>query len=233
MQIFYAHQLDEDFGVCGDFEASHALRSLRKKVGDIVYVTDGNGLIWKGVILTLTKKIMKVQLGPEVNHGISKPRTHLIIAPTKQINRIEMMLQKACEVGIASVQFIKTEHSERKSMKYDRLEKITIAAMKQAILPFKCEVKELISLEECVDKYRDFAGNKFIAKQEEGQPFLKDCHIENEETYVMVGPEGDFTLEEYNLVKNAGWEGVNLTPSRLRTETAGLYSVLTLQNKSF
>jgi 16S rRNA (uracil1498-N3)-methyltransferase len=153
---------------------------------------------------------------------------HLIIAPTKNMDRMEWMLEKCVEIGIDEISFIQTRYSERKEIKTQRLEKIAIGAMKQSLKAYLPKINEMISWKDFLKK-ENSENFKMIAHLEEGnrkfiQPFAKP----NSKYAVLIGPEGDFSPEEIKQAIEKGFQPVTLGNSRLRTETAGLVACHTL-----
>ena len=158
-------------------------------------------------------------------------RLHLAIAPTKMLDRIEWMLEKATEVGIDEVSFLNCAFSERKLLKLPRLEKIVTSAVKQSRKAWKPVLNEMMSFK------------KFIAAHQEGPRYIAHCYDEiprtnlfdelrrqeSHDAMVLVGPEGDFSIEEVRMAVDAGFVSVDLGRSRLRTETAGLAAVMMMQ----
>ena len=214
-------------------EATHATRVLRLKAGDEMYLMDGVGAFYRAeVTLATPKKCLyeiKETFPQERNwHG----KIHLAIAPTKMTDRIEWMVEKATEVGFDEVTFLNCRFSERKVLRIDRLEKIVVAAMKQSRKPWLPVVNPMIPFVKFVEVSRQ--GKKYIAHCYE-EIHRKDLFDElllndaNEDITVMVGPEGDFSIDEVELAMKNGYESISLGNSRLRTETAGLSAVMMTQ----
>ena len=145
---------------------------------------------------------------------------HLAIAPTKNMDRMEWLVEKIVEVGAQKITFLQGDHSERVNMKNDRLERVAISAMKQAKHDFLLEIEPLISVEDFIRANPN--GN--IAHCED-RPKIALQSSENKGA-VLVGPEGDFSTREIDLALEQGYEGVSLGDARLRTETAGLVAVV-------
>ncbi|MBO4315318.1 MAG: 16S rRNA (uracil(1498)-N(3))-methyltransferase [Prevotella sp.] len=214
-------------------EASHATRVLRLQSGDEMFLMDGEGTFYRAEVTLATPKkclydIKETMPQEKGWHG----RIHLAIAPTKMIDRMEWMVEKATEVGFDEVTFLNCRFSERKVLRIDRLEKIVVAAMKQSRKPWIPVVNPLVSFAEFVKTPRE--GRKYIAHcYEEIQ--RKDLFDEllsatkPEDITVLVGPEGDFSIDEVELAMKHGFESISLGNSRLRTETAGLSAVMMAQ----
>ena len=214
-------------------EASHATRVLRLQSGDEMFLMDGEGTFYRAEVTLATPKkclydIKETMPQEKGWHG----KIHLAIAPTKMIDRMEWMVEKATEVGFDEVTFLNCRFSERKVLRIDRLEKIVVAAMKQSRKPWIPVVNPLVSFAEFVKTPRE--GRKYIAHcYEEIQ--RKDLFDEllsatkPEDITVLVGPEGDFSIDEVELAMKHGFESISLGNSRLRTETAGLSAVMMAQ----
>jgi 16S rRNA (uracil1498-N3)-methyltransferase len=157
---------------------------------------------------------------------------HLAIAPTKLMDRMEWMLEKAVEIGVDEISFLNCQFSERRVVKLPRLEKIVIAAMKQSHKAWKTQLNDIVSFKEFINQPRE--GRKFIAHCYEEVPrtYLFDelrKPAEIEDATVLIGPEGDFSIDEVRLAVANGYQSVHLGESRLRTETAGLSAVMMMQ----
>lgn len=211
-------------------EALHALRVLRIKSGDEINLMDGVGNFYRAeVTLAATKRclyeVKEVLPQQPAWHG----HVHLAIAPTKVMDRIEWMAEKATEIGFDELSFLNCKFSERKTMRTVRLDKIVISAVKQSHKAWKPIVNQMISFKEFIAQPRK--GRKFICHcYEEFEKVdlmteLQKPYDEDADVTVLVGPEGDFSVDEVKLAIANGYESASLGTSRLRTETAGLMSV--------
>ncbi len=223
MHLFYQPLLKKSIFKLENEEHHHCVNVLRHKVGDNIYVTDGKGGVWivritettkKSTVFSEVEKLAKIKK----NHSIS-----IAISPTKQIDRMEWFVEKACELGVDTIYFIQTKNSERNRLKLDRLERKTISALKQSKSGYKTELKELISFKEFVNN--DFPGvQKFIAKVDETSTSLNYEQIGNNDSFLfLIGPEGDFTEEEVSIAQQNDYQKISLGQNVLRTETAGIY----------
>ena len=161
-----------------------------------------------------------------------KGHLHLAIAPTKMMDRIEWMIEKATEVGIDEVSFLNCQFSERKTIKLPLLEKIVVSAMKQSHKAWKPVLNEIQSFKQFVENPR--VCRKYIAHcyDEIPRTYLFDelrKKSDNSNALVLIGPEGDFSIDEVRMAVKAGYQSVHLGKSRLRTETAGLSAVMMMQ----
>jgi 16S rRNA (uracil1498-N3)-methyltransferase len=209
-------------------EAMHALRVLRLKSGDEMFLMDGAGNYFKAQVHHCYYEILETM--PQEPQW--KGRVQLAIAPTKMMDRIEWMMEKVTEVGLDEVSFLNCQFSERRLVKTTRLDKIMVSAMKQSHKAWKPAINEIASFKSFVQQPRE--GRKYIAHCYEEIPrsyLFEELQkpSDSEDATVMIGPEGDFSVDEVKLAMEAGWQSVHLGKSRLRTETAGLSAVMMMQ----
>ena len=209
-------------------EAGHCLRVLRLGVGDEVTLTDGKGNFYKATISAATNK--RCQL--KVMETITPEKgwngwLHLAMAPTKNMDRTEWFAEKATEIGFDELTFLNSRYSERKVIKTERIEKILVSAIKQSLKPHKPVLNEMTDFDKFIS--RNFNGQKFICHCHEGKKeLLKEAIIPGQNALILIGPEGDFSEEEVTKAIEAGFQPVSLGKSRLRTETAALVAIHTL-----
>jgi len=152
---------------------------------------------------------------------------HLAVAPTKNIDRFEWFLEKATEIGVNEITPIICEHSERKVLKMDRLQKVVQSAMKQSLRTYLPILHEPVPFKDLMEK--DHSGILFIAHcQEEEKLELKRRVAPDKKITILIGPEGDFSPSEIDLAYEKGFLSVSLGESRLRTETAAIYACTTV-----
>ena len=210
----------------------HAMRVLRLKGGDELFLMDGEGCFYRAqVTIAATRNCYYEILETLPQEPQWKGCLHLAIAPTKMLDRIEWMLEKATEVGVNEVSFLNCAYSERKLLKLPRLEKIVISAVKQSRKAWKPKLHEMTPFKKFISAYTE--GPRYIAHCYEEIPrknlFDQLRQQESNDALVLVGPEGDFSIEEVRQAVNAGFISVDLGCSRLRTETAGLAAVMMMQ----
>jgi len=223
MQLFYNPTISEkDTSFVFDKEESkHIIKVLRKKVSDILFVTNGLGFMFKTEIALASDSKCTVTILSFEKEDPSKVQLHLAVAPTKMNERYEWFLEKATEIGIQEITPIICEHSERKVVKNDRFQKIIESAMKQSLHFYIPKLNEPITYKEFLKK--DFKGQKIIAHCEEtDKKSLKDALILNKNITLLIGPEGDFSTKEIQLALENNYIPVSLGKTRLRTETAAV-----------
>lgn len=221
MQLFYTpdialnNELPEE-------EAAHCLRVLRLSSGDKIELTDGKGSFYDAVIDSVTGKHCMVRIENSFSpQPLWKGHFHLAVAPTKNMERMEWLVEKATEIGVDEFSFLNCRFSERKVIKNERLEKIVVSAMKQSLKAVKPLLNPMTDFHKFVKM--PFDGKKYIAHCYEGERhLLKEALRVGEDALVLIGPEGDFSTQEVEQALAAGFEPISLGRSRLRTETAAL-----------
>jgi len=214
-------------------EATHAVRVLRLREGDELMLMDGQGTFYRAKVTLAANHHCRyriVEYLPQTPQW--KGQVHLAVAPTKLNERVEWMTEKAVEVGINELSFLNCQFSERHSLKTERIRKIAIAAVKQSHKAYMPVIGEMTSFRQFVETHRE--GHRYIAHcYEEVQRvnlFDQLCQLQTDDnTLVMIGPEGDFSIDEVRMAVDAGFVSVDLGKSRLRTETAGLSAVMMMQ----
>ena len=214
-------------------EAMHATRVLRLKAGDEIFLMDGVGNYYRAqVTIAATHHCYYEILEHLPQEPEWKGHLHLAIAPTKMMDRMEWLVEKATEIGVDEISFLNCKFSERKLLKMPRLEKIVISAVKQSHKAWNPVLHEMVSFKDFIRQPRE--GGKFIAHCYDQIPrtYLFDELRKSsapEELTIMIGPEGDFSIDEVKDAVEAGYQSVHLGTSRLRTETAGLSAVMMMR----
>lgn len=229
MQLFYTQQITNDSALFDEAESAHALQVLRMKQGDSIRFTDGKGHLFEGHLETSGKKIIAAS-GIKIIEHRDEPtqKIHIWIAPTKNADRIEWMVEKAVEFGVWAIHPIITSRTIKKNFNTRRLKNIALAGMKQSLQYHLAHISEATDLTKI--KFDQLIGERYVAhcldshKQELfSQKFTATEH------HVFIGPEGDFTTEEVAFMLQQNCIPVSLGNTRLRTETAGLYALMAIQ----
>ena len=230
MHTFYAPSLQPGHAtyLLPEDESKHAVRVLRLAAGDAVTLVDGRGTRYPAAVADANPKRCALRIS---GHEAVAPRatyTHVAVAPTKNLDRMEWLVEKATEVGVERLTFLRCARSERRELKLDRLEKIAVSALKQSGQTWLPQLDELIDFESFIQEVDPAAT--FIAHLEAGErTALAQVVAAAPRCCVLIGPEGDFTPAEIELALSRGVRPVTLGSSRLRTETAALAAVFTAQ----
>lgn len=220
------HELPQD-------ETQHAVRVLRLKDGDEIFLMDGKGSFFRSHITMASSHHCFYDIDEALpQHRAWEGHIHLAIAPTKMNERMEWLAEKATEIGIDELSFLHCQFSERKVIKQERIDKIVTAAMKQSRKAWRPVVNGMIDFDDFVETHR--GDCLYLAHCYPELPridFFNELktrpHAEN--VIIMIGPEGDFSVEEVRRAESCGCLSITLGESRLRTETAGLAAVMMYQ----
>lgn len=202
-------------------EVQHITKVLRIKEGTVLYLTDGQGNSVRGELTIQGKKANLVHVEHLPKLDKSPFQLHIAIAPTKNIDRMEFFLEKAVEMGVDEITFLLTDNSERKNINLERLEKQAIAASKQSLRMYFPKINPLTKLSDFIKNHSE---NIFVAHCNERfeRVFLTEFHFDEKNTF-LVGPEGDFSQREIEMLSEKNIKAVSLGTQRLRTETAGIF----------
>lgn len=227
MHLFYdehinltanSHQLTEE-------ESKHAIKVMRLKKGDSLILLNGKGAKIEGTIHDDHPKRCVINFNSVIVEEEKGPSIHIAVSPTKQMERMEWFIEKATEIGITRITFIQCQNSERVQIKPDRLIKKAIAAMKQSQRAYLPTIDELTSFNHFVETNK----NGMIAHCRNGEKNAIEDIVSSSENIVLIGPEGDFTIEEISQAEGYGYKMITLGENRLRTETAALYATMQLK----
>ena len=210
-------------------DSAHAVRVLRMHAGDRLQVVDGKGNIYDCILADENNRHATVTIvsaehvRPVWNNSIT-----IAVAPTKNMDRMEWLVEKLVEVGVNRIVPLRCARSERKDIKTERLVKIAAAAMKQSLKASLPHIDDMMPLKQ------------FLAEAAEGQRFVGFCDSQCErrllaadykpgaDVRILIGPEGDFTADEIDAARSAGYVPVTMGDNRLRTETAALVGAVTI-----
>jgi len=222
MQLFYQPELINGIRHLDADESRHAIKVLRLNIGQEMNLIDGKGTFYKARITSDNHRKCEFEVIEEKPEAKTDRFRHIVVAPTKNLDRTEWFVEKAVEIGVDRISFILSKNSERKVLKTERLRKKAISAMKQSIKAHLPIIDEMVSLKEFLSSTD--GDNKFIAYVDFDNPVeLKS--VVGKDSIVIIGPEGDFTHQEVDLAVDNGFQKVSLGQSRLRTETAALAAV--------
>lgn len=227
MTLFYVPNLTSEH-ILPEEESLHAVKVLRLKLGSPIIVVDGVGNYHKAHITNSHPKHCGFEI-TETTHEYGKLpyNLHIAIAPTKNMERLEWFVEKATEIGISEITPIICRYSERKVVKEDRLEKIIVSAAKQSVKAYFPKLNPTCSFDEFLKKHAE--GKRFIAHCYDQDKKLLKNEVENvKDVIIIIGPEGDFSIEEVENAVNQGFVPVSLGDSRLRTETAAVVACNTV-----
>jgi len=229
MQLFYNPRLDNSAAqfVFSAEESNHIVKVLRKKEGDNLLITNGRGYVFEAEIIIADAKKCKAQITSTTKKHRDMSWFHLVVAPTKSNDRFEWFLEKATEIGVDEITPIICEHSERKIVKPERMQKVIQSAMKQSMQAYLPKLNPAVSYKEFMGHPRE--GLLFIAHCAEDEKLeLKRGVAPDKDITILIGPEGDFSRAEIENAYKNGFLPVSLGKNRLRTETAAIVACSTV-----
>ena len=223
MQIFYAPDITGDTYTLDEKESKHLIRVLRMTKGESVKLIDGNGILYEGIISNPDQNKCSIDITGKIKDFERRNyRLHIAISPLKNPERFEWFIEKSVEIGIDEITPLLCRNTEKPGIKSERLNNLIISAMKQSLKATKTILNEPTSFKDFINK--DLMGIRMIAHCDKSneRKNVSEVYSKNDNSIILIGPEGDFTRDEVDSAVNRGFLPVHLGPSRLRTETAGV-----------
>ena len=222
MRIFFKDNIFQDSFALSSEESKHIAKAMRLRVGDEIWITDGKGTLVKAALSNVLKECCEVEIIERFFKEQTANNLHLAVAPTKNADRMEWLVEKAVELGVSQISFIICERSERKQIDLNRLYRIAVAALKQSQGTWLPEIKT-ISFAQCMQESRETPVDKFIAYCEGRAQTMGISEIQTQQNILfLIGPEGDFTPQELLAAQEHGFQHISFGEKILRTETAAL-----------
>ena len=219
-------------------ESHHAISVLRIKLGETVEIFDGEGAGFRGVASKISEGRLLVQL--DQNRTAMNPRGSSLVQVTLAVSvikpeRMELLIQKSCELGVRRIVPLMTERSvvklsnERWASKMDRWKKIMTESCKQcgrSALPALEPARKLNSLMAETEHYDRILIPTLALPGKSFHAAILGARAKN--ILVLIGPEGDFTKKEAELAVSGGAVPVSLGPLVMRAETAAIFVISVL-----
>ena len=233
MELFYSTQMENGLCTLTEEESRHCAKVLRHNVGDTINVIDGCGSLLECRIIECGKKVVCSVESVKENFGTHNYHLTMAVCPTKNIDRYEWFLEKATEMGMDEVVPVIGEHSERRIIKPERLEKILVSAAKQSLKGAIPVLRDAVSVKQFIKECAAAEGVKLIAYCGEQEKVTLAQAVQKAvaanpgapRITILIGPEGDFSPAEVEAAIGAGFSPLTLGDSRLRTETAAVAAV--------
>lgn len=204
-------------------DSAHAIRVLRRRIGDEIEVVDGKGTLYMCRLVTDDTKGALVEIIDTLPlPKVWKPKITVAVAPTKHSDRMEWLVEKLTEIGVDRIVPLRCERSERKEIKSARLEKIAVSAMKQSLKAVLPEIYDTMTLKDFF--HENYSGQRFMGycDADTERCLLATAYTPGSDVTILIGPEGDFSPSEVKAAIEAGFIPVTMGDNRLRTETAAL-----------
>ncbi len=206
-----------------DDTAKHIWQVLRMQADDELILTDGKGSVAEGIIRTAERHKCTVVINKVTTYPRLQNVLHLCVGFTKNNSRNEWLLEKATELGVASIVPIAASRTEKLHIRGDRWQKILQSAVLQSRQNYLPHFADITPLETALAQYSK-VPQKLVAHcmDDAAKRPLAEMLNKPQETVLFIGPEGDFTKDEVNLCSTHGFIPVSLGTQRLRTETAAI-----------
>jgi 16S rRNA (uracil1498-N3)-methyltransferase len=232
VHLFYTPDINSEIYTLSEEESKHAVRVLRLGKGDAIRLIDGKGNLFEAEVADDHAKRCTIRVNDVVKeYGQRDYKIHIAMAPTKNMERTEWFLEKAVEFGLDEFTPLQCDHSERVTVKTERLHKIAVSAMKQSIKAYEPVLNETTSFSKFIKARESWKGSKFIAhceRESKTPALLKKLYTPHTDALILIGPEGDFSGDEISLALAHDFQEISLGQSRLRTETAALAACHTI-----
>jgi len=214
-------------------QAHHALRVLRLKPGDTVFLIDGQGHEWKARITAAARDMVELEI-VEARASLKESPLDLTLGlVVLKASPMDLAVQKGTELGLkrlvplySSRSAVRLNHSQAEK-RLAHWRKIALEALKQCQRGWPVEIKPLAGLKDFLSEASE-ADLKLMLYEEERKtatPRLKELLSRKpkpKSVWALIGPEGGFTSAEVDLAREAGFEALGLGPRVMRSETAAL-----------
>ncbi|MBV6513311.1 MAG: Ribosomal RNA small subunit methyltransferase E [Ignavibacteriaceae bacterium] len=198
----------------GEEELNHLLRVMRKQAGDQIFVTDGKGQLIFGEIVSISTKLLTLKIIQKSQKMNPYGRFTVFLPILKNPDRFEFALEKSVELGFTDFLAIRYHHSVKPKVNLERLKLKAVSAMKQSLRTFLPTVGYADTLESGLR----IGMAPLWFDQNAGKGLIKDFLDTGGNYSLVVGPEGGFSAQELDLLRN--WECFRMSDGRLRAETA-------------
>lgn len=224
MNIFYAPP-DQISGAQVELrrqEAKHASKVLRYREGDDITVVDGQGGWYEGTVSQITNKSVLVSISASEKKPVKKPRLILGLGIIKKRDRLEFAVEKAVELGVAGIALFRGDHTIKQNVRMDRLQATVLRAMKQSMQAWLPQIGQFSSVAEVIEAHPQ---STVLAAHEKVEASTAGIDLNlslKGELLLLVGPEGGFSDNEIEVIKDREGQLISLGGNRLRTETAAV-----------
>ena len=207
--------------------SKHCVQVLRMQEGVNIDITNGMGDVFNATIQTAHKANSIVTIQRHQSIAASKQKITLGISLLKNSVRLEWLFEKATEMGIHQIVPLICERTIHERFKMDRMQNILQSAMIQSQQAWLPSLSEPIAL------------NTFMQQQKASLNLIAHCEpsdkknikeiVALEDVNLLIGPEGDFSSSEIATAISNNYTPIQLGPTRLRTETAGIFALSVLK----
>ncbi len=216
-QFFYSPLIQGNSIIIEGNEHQHLSRVMRKKAGDLIWISDGKGIAYETQLKSIEKELSQAEIiKKHVNFGEPENKVSLAVGMIKA-SHWEILLEKAVELGVHEIYPLLTQYTQYKNLKRERNEKILLSAMKQSGRSYLPHLHNPMKFDEfCM---LDMQKEKIICDNQ-GEYTTLERRDKTKDFIVLIGPEGGFSIDEVTTAKKKSYTPISLSNRRLRTETA-------------
>ena len=215
IELFYSPHENisgETISLTGD-EFKHAVKVMRSKIGDTIYITNGTGLIFKTEISSIEKDNLSAKIIETIKTENKFENIFFCIPKLKNPDRFKFAIEKCVEFGVVNFIVFESNRTISKGSNIKRWEKIALSAMKQSLRAYLPKIQ----LVNYLSNIGELNGEKIIFEQNSDKYFK--FNKDGEKIYYFIfGPEGGLTKDELEIFENDSI--FSLSVHRLRSETA-------------
>ena len=210
-------------------ESRHLIRVLRKDIGDRIFVSDGNEMMYEAVIAEIGKSDTRCTIAA-IHHKYHEPAIDVTLAVSllKNPARFDYLVEKTTELGVRSILPLACERTISQNEKHERLEKIALSAMKQCGRSWLPRIQPQQQFKSCIESSSHYQLKLILHEKTESLHTISSELKKHEEVHsllIVVGPEGGLTEDEQAIATHAGFKSISLGVRRLRSETAAVVAV--------
>ena len=228
IRLYYPNSIVENTTALLSKEHTHyVVNVMRLKRGSKINFFNNQGE-WKSEIIFLDKDRVEVKFLKKIKESSSKiSNIELAICLVKK-NPMEIILQKATELGISKITPIISERTEIKDLNFDRAKKIVIESTEQSNQLYPPQISKITRLEDYIKNFN--IESELLFADVNAKNNLKDIKLKvNNSKSLLIGPEGDFSPDERNLIlSKENTISFSLSKNILRTDTAAIGAITIL-----
>ena len=208
--------------------SKHCIQVLRMDVGEHIDITNGTGGLFHASIQVAHKKNTLVTITKSIQIERPKQKLHVGISLLKNAVRLEWLFEKATEMGITNITPLVCERTIHERFKTERMQQIIQSAMIQSQQTWLPVLTEPMPFQDFIEQ--ETTAQKLIAHCEPLQKTSIKSIVASAGLVLLIGPEGDFAPTEIAAAIAKDFTPIDLGPTRLRTETAGIFALSVLKN---
>ena len=238
-RFYHSNSLDlNQIIILDEFAGHHALRVMRIKVNDPLILFNGDGFEYKGQVNGINKKTINVEILSKKQNDNESPISINLFQSISSNEKMDMVIQKATELGVSSIQPIFSSRSTIK-LSLDRTKKrllhwrqVAISACEQSGRSKIPIIKSPILFDQIAEEIKSLKDSlSLVLHPDNHQQSINLPKDYSGDINIFIGPEGGFSKDEVLLLKQENCINMQLGPRILRTETAPLAIIAILQYK--